>query len=74
MYCAGEVSVHRVCCDRATQPYSQVEGYDLSRLKTSRRVTACLLSRSMLIKMYVHVQDLYSRLRAEAIKYFRLYE
>ena len=37
MYRAGEVSVHRACCERATQPYSLgVGGYDLSSLKTSR--------------------------------------
>ena len=37
MYRAGEVSVHRACCERATQPYSLGGGgYDLSRLKTSR--------------------------------------
>ena len=26
MYRAGEVSVHRACCERATQPYSFVGG------------------------------------------------
>ena len=37
MYRAGEVSVHRACCERATQPYSLGGGgYDLTRLKTSR--------------------------------------
>ena len=46
--------------------------YDLSRLKqqvfitrSPRIVTECLLTRSMLIKMYV--QAIYSRFRAEAI-------
>ena len=41
MYWAGEVSLHRACCERATQPYSlgrRVGGgvYDISRLKTGR--------------------------------------
>ena len=36
MYRAGEVSVHRASCERATQPYSLGRGYDLSKLKTSR--------------------------------------
>ena len=41
MYRAGEVSVYRACCERATQPYSLGKGgvgggYDLSRLNTSR--------------------------------------
>ena len=37
MYKAGEVSIHRACCERATQPYSLGGGrYDLSKLKTSR--------------------------------------
>ena len=46
----------------------------LSRLKTSRVttrclriVTECLLTRSMLIKMYVQVHDIHSRFRAGAI-------
>ena len=37
MYREGEVSVHRACCERTTQPYSLGGGrYDLSRLLTSR--------------------------------------
>ena len=41
MYRAAEVSVHRACCERATQPYSLGgaaggEVRFLSRLKTSR--------------------------------------
>ena len=41
MYRVDEVSEHRACCERATQPYSLGEGgggegYDLSRLKSSR--------------------------------------
>ena len=46
MYRAGEVSVHRACCERATQPYSLGGG------GRPRMVTECLLTRSMLIKMY----------------------
>ena len=60
MYRVGEVSVPRACCERATQPYSLGEGgtiYPGSRLagittRCPRIVTECLLTRSMLIKMY----------------------
>ena len=60
MYRAGEVSVHRACCERSTQLYS-LEGGDTinpgSRpaavsTRNPRMVTECLLTRSMLIKMY----------------------
>ena len=37
-----------------------------------RKVTECLLTRSMLIKMYVH--DIYSRFRAGAVISIRKYE
>ena len=61
MYRAGEVSVHRECCERATQPYSLGGGgtiYPGSRpagvtIRSPRLVTECLLTRSMLIKMYL---------------------
>ena len=61
MYRAGEVSVHRACCERATQPYSLEGGgtiYPGSRpagvtTRSPRMVTECLLTRSMLIKMYL---------------------
>ena len=53
--------------------------YDLTRLKTSkittrspRLVTECLVTRSMLIKIYVH--DIYSRSRAGAIWSIGKYE
>ena len=60
MYRAGEVSVHRACCERATQPYSlggrgticpvsRPAGFTT---RCPRMVTECLLTRSMLIKMY----------------------
>ena len=60
MYRAGEVSVHRACCERDTQRYSLGGGgtiYPGSRpagvaTRCSRMVTECLLTRSMLIKMY----------------------
>ena len=60
MYRAGEVSVHRACCERATQLYSLGGGgtiYPGSRpagvtIRCPRMVTQCLLTRSMLIKMY----------------------
>ena len=61
MYRAFEVSVHRACCERATQPYSRGgDGtiYPGSRpagvtIRSSRMVTEFLLTRSMLIKMYL---------------------
>ena len=60
MYRAGEVSVHRVCCERATQPYSLGRGDTICQgsrpadvtTRCPRMVTECLLTRSMLIKMY----------------------
>ena len=62
MYRAGEVSVHRACCERATQPYSLGGGgtiYSGSRpadvtTRSPRMIAECLLTRSMLIKMYYH--------------------
>ena len=60
MYRAGEVSVHRACCERDTQPYSLGGGgtiYPGTRpagvtTRSPRMVTECLLTRSLLIKMY----------------------
>ena len=60
MYRMGEVSVHRICCERATQPYSLGGGgtiYPGSRpvdatTRSPRMVIECLLTRSALIKMY----------------------
>ena len=60
MYRADEVSVHRACRERATQSYSLGGGgtiYPGSRpagvtSRCPRMVTECLLTRSMLIKMY----------------------
>ena len=62
MYRAGEVSVHRACCERATQPYSLGGGgtnYLGSRpagvtTRSPRMVAECLLTHSILIKMYYH--------------------
>ena len=62
MYRAGEVSVHRAFCERATQPYSPGGWgtiYPGSRpadvtTRSPRLVAECLLTRSMLIKMYYH--------------------
>ena len=58
---ANEVSEHRACSERATQPYSlgrRGSIYPGSRpagvtRRSSRMVTECLLTRSMLIKMYL---------------------
>ena len=61
MYRAVEVSLHRTCCERVTQPYSLgggstiYPGTSLAGVTTHslRMVTECLLTRSMLIKMYL---------------------
>ena len=60
MYRAGEVSIHRACCEQATQPYSLRGGgtiYPGSRpadvtTRSPRMVAECLLTRMMLIEMY----------------------
>ena len=76
MYRAGEVSVHRACCKRAAQPYSlggegvrfdQAQDQQVVTTRSPRIVTECLLTRSMLIKMYVHVYAIYSRFRIESM-------
>ena len=62
MYRAGEVSVHRACCERATQPthlegevrFNQAQDQKVVTTRSPRIVTECLLTRSMLIKMYVY--------------------
>ena len=62
MYRAGEISIHRACCKRATQTYALGGGgtiYPGSRpagvtTRSPRMVAECLLTRSMLIKMYYH--------------------
>ena len=67
MYRAGEVSVHRACCEPATQLYSfggevrfdQAQDQQMVTTRRPRIVTECLLTRSMLIKMYVYA--IYSR-------------
>ena len=61
VYRAGEVSVRRAWCERATQPNSLGGGgtiYPGSRpagvtTRSPRMVTECLLTRCMLIKMYL---------------------
>ena len=60
MYRAGEASVHRAYCERATEPYSLGGGdtiYPGSRpagvtTRCPRMVTECLLTRSMLKVIY----------------------
>ena len=62
MYRSDEVSVYQACCERATQHYSLGGGgmiYPGSRpagvtTPNQRIITECLLTRSMLIKMYYH--------------------
>ena len=61
MYRAGKVSVHRACCEQASQPYSLGGGgtiYPASRpagftTLSLRMVTECLLTRSILNKKYL---------------------
>ena len=76
MYRTGEVSVHQACCERATKPYSlggrgegvrfdQAQDQQMVTTRSLRIVTECLLTRSMLVKMYVHA--FYSRFRIGAI-------
>ena len=69
MHRAGEVSVHRRCCDRANQPYLLVGRGSGVRFiqarpagvstRSPRMVTECLLTRSMLIKMSLPVHGMY---------------
>ena len=62
IYRAGEVSVHRAYCERATQPYSLGGGCTICPgsgsadgiARSPRTVEECLLTRSMLIKMHNH--------------------
>ena len=73
MYRAGEVSIHRACCERATQPYSlgggvrfdQAQDQQVVTTRSLRIVTECLLTHSMLFKMYVYA--IYWRFRIGTI-------
>ena len=75
MYRVGEVSVHRACCERATQPYSLGGGgtiYPGPRpadvtTRYPRMVTEYLLTRSMLIKMYKFTISGYVRVYVHCI-------
>ena len=66
MYRAGEVSVHRACCEWATQPYSFGGGSTIYpgsvpagvTTRSPRMLTECLLTRSKLIKMYLPVHGM----------------
>ena len=63
MYRACEVSIHRACGERATQPFSlggEVRFIQAQDQQMLPHVAECLLTRSMLIKIitisgYVHV-------------------
>ena len=67
MYRAGEVSVHRTCCERATQPYlfggvgTIYSGSRPAGVTTCSpgMVIECLLTRWKLIKMYKFTISLY---------------
>ena len=64
----GEVSVHQACCERATQSYSlggevryvQAKDHQVVTTRSPWIVAEYLLTRSMLITMYVHVYAIYS--------------
>ena len=83
MYRAGEVSVHRVYYERATQPYSlggRGTIYPDSRpadvtTRSPKIVAECLLTRAMLIKMYylpwyVHV---YVQLYLQSVNFMQTF-
>ena len=94
MYRAGEVSVHRACCKRATQPSSHGGGGTIhpgSRpagvtTRSPRMVTECLLTRSMLIKIYLPLHGLcrictlylqsvnFMQMLTQSIWYFKLHK
>ena len=67
MYRAGKVSVHRACCERATKPYFLGGGGTIYpgsipadvTTRSPRMVAECLLTRSMLVKMYYHFMSMY---------------
>ena len=67
MYRAGAVSVHRACCERATQPYSLGGGGTIYpgsspagvTTQSLRMVTEYLLTPSMSIKMYLPLHGMY---------------
>ena len=79
MYRASEVSVHRARCEQVTQPYSlggvergagrvrfdQAQDQQVITTRNPRIVIDCLLTRSMLFKMYVYA--IYSRFRIGTI-------
>ena len=78
MYRAGEVSVHRACCDRATQPYSRGGGGTIwpgSRPAGGHNTLSANSNRgfthSLDVKMYVYA--IYSRFRIGTILFIRLH-
>ena len=82
IYRAGEVSIHRACCERATQPYSLGGGgtiYPGSRpagvtIRSPRMVTECLLTRSMLTKIYMYIVFTVSQLHADAHSVYLVFQ
>ena len=71
MYRAGEVSVHRECLLPSPTHlegevrFDQAQDQQVVTTRSPRIVTECLLTRSMLIKMYVYA--IYSRFRIGTI-------
>ena len=72
MFRAGEVSVRRACCERLPNPthleargggvrFDEAQDQEVVTTCSPRIVTECLLTRSMLIKMYVYA--IFSRFR-----------
>ena len=81
IYRAGEVSIHRAYCKRATQPYSLGAGgriYPDSRpagvtTRSPRMVTECLLTRSMFIKMYLPLHGMCRILYLQSVNAHSVY-
>ena len=79
MYRAGEVSVTELAASGLPNPnhlegevrFDQAQDQQVVTTRRPRTVTECLLTRSMLIKMYVHVYAIYSRFRIGTISSIR---
>ena len=78
MYRAGEVSVHRACCEWDTWPYTRGGDVRFVQAQDQQVVTTCIpkiLTECLLIRlMLMHVHGIYSGFRAGAILSIRKYE